>query len=238
VAADFDALARRYDAWYATPVGAWADRHESEAVFRLLDLQPGEGVLDVGAGTGRYAVAAARRGSRVVGVDSSAAMLAIARSRAAGRSIELVRADAARLPFADASFDAALAVTSLCFTTDPAGALREIARVVKPDGRLVLGELNRWSLWALQRRAHALVRPTTYRHAHFRSIRDLRSLLAASGLTIVRWEGMLLLPPFDSAPVLRALDPVERLGRRWLRGLGAFLVVEARRVIDATAPVG
>jgi ubiquinone/menaquinone biosynthesis C-methylase UbiE len=185
----------------------------------------------VGAGTGRYALEAARRGRRVVGIDPSPEMLAVARRRTAGQPVDLIQAGAARLPFLDRSFEAALAVTSLCFVSDPVAVLREVARVLTPDGRLVLGELNRWSLWALVRRLEGLVRSTTYRAAHFRAIGALRTLLAASGFALVRWEGMLLLPPVNNATFLRRLEPVERLGRRWAPRCGAFLAVEARPVI-------
>lgn len=229
---EFDHLAARYDAWYATAVGAWADRRETEAIFRLLALKSGERLLDVGAGTGRIALAAARRGAVVVGVDPSRAMLGVARRRLADRSVALLRADATRLPFADGSFEAAVAVTLLCFAADPAAVLREIARVLRPDGRLVLGELNRWSLWALVRRAEGLIRPTTYRAAHFRGIHDLRHLLLAAGLVPMGWEGLLHLPPVNHAGFLRALDPVERVGQRCCPVLGAFLAVEAWKPVS------
>jgi ubiquinone/menaquinone biosynthesis C-methylase UbiE len=229
----FDELAARYDRWYATPVGAWADRYEVEAVLRCLEAEPGARLLDLGTGTGRYALAAAGHSARVVGVDASPAMLGIARSRlalhVAADAVELVRGDVARLPFADASFDAAVAVTSLCFVADPHAALAEVRRVLRPDGRLVLGELNRWSLWALLRRLHGLVRPTTYRAAHFRSIRELRRLLGECGFDLTHWHGLLHLPPVNRAGFLATLDPVERLGQRWTPAVGAFLVVAARR---------
>lgn len=226
---NFEQLANRYDAWYATPIGAWADRHEVAVIFRLLAVQPGERLLDLGTGTGRYALVAAQQRARVVGVDTSPAMLEFARTRSAGQSVHLVRANAMRLPFADASFDVALAVTSLCFVADPLTLLHEVRRVVKPGGRLVIGELNRWSLWALVRRVEGLVRPTTYLPAHFRSIRELHRLLVASGFIPVRWEGVLHVPPLNRTGWLAALEPIERCAQRRTRTLGAFLAIEARR---------
>ena len=80
--------------------------------------------------------------TRSVGVDLSAEMLAKARRRAdaLGREIELVEGDAQRLPFADASFDTVAISLGLCTVPDPALALREMARVCRPGGRLVLLE--------------------------------------------------------------------------------------------------
>lgn len=57
----FDRLASRYDAWYTTPLGAFADDREKEAVFALAGVRPGVGALDVGCGTGNYTLALARR---------------------------------------------------------------------------------------------------------------------------------------------------------------------------------
>jgi SAM-dependent methyltransferase len=60
-----------------------------------------------------------------------------------------------RCSFAPDSFDAVTAVTVLCFMRDPVAALKELARVVRPGGRVVVGELTRWSAWALQCRLAA-----------------------------------------------------------------------------------
>lgn len=75
----FGESARTYDAWFDTPVGEWADQYEKEVNFRRLAQQPGERVLDIGAGTGRYAVEASKHGAIVKGIDVSEEMLRISR---------------------------------------------------------------------------------------------------------------------------------------------------------------
>lgn len=100
---------------------------------------PDGSVLDVACGTGVVARAAAARtgeGGRIVGLDRSPAMLDVARRLLPGA--EFHRGDAARLPFADASFDTVLCQASLMFFPEPRTALAEMARVVTPDGTVGL----------------------------------------------------------------------------------------------------
>jgi demethylmenaquinone methyltransferase/2-methoxy-6-polyprenyl-1,4-benzoquinol methylase len=99
-------------------------------------------VLDVATGTGMVAEQLARRyGCRVVGLDQSAAMLSRARSKLAsdprlGDRVELVEGEAERLPFGDAEFDHLTFTYLLRYVDDPGATLRELARVVKPGGRV------------------------------------------------------------------------------------------------------
>lgn len=98
-------------------------------------------VLEVGIGTGRN-LAHYPPQVHLTGIDLSPAMLDRARARASslGRSIDLRVADAQRLPFADASFDTVTATLTLCSVPDDAAAVAEMARVLRPGGRLLLLE--------------------------------------------------------------------------------------------------
>ena len=112
----------------------------------LLRTRPGERVLEIGPGTGLQALhVAARLGpeGRLDIIDIQHEMLdhVMNRARAAGiTSITPARADARQLPFTGATFDAAYLVTVLGEIPDPAAAVRELGRVLKPSGRLVVGE--------------------------------------------------------------------------------------------------
>jgi SAM-dependent methyltransferase len=128
----WDAQAAEWTRFARTPHG---DRTNLEFnIPRFLELVPpaGRATLDLGCGEGRVGAALAALGHRVVGVDSSPAMVAAARER-----IEALVADASALPFADASFDAVVAFMSLQDMDELDAAVREAARVLEPGGRFL-----------------------------------------------------------------------------------------------------
>jgi ubiquinone/menaquinone biosynthesis C-methylase UbiE len=112
----------------------------------LLGIRPGERALEIGPGTGLQALHVAGLlgdAGRLDIIDVQAEMLdhVMSRAEAAGiTSIAAAQADARQLPFPDATFDAAYLVTVLGEIPDPAAAVRELGRVLKPTGRLVVGE--------------------------------------------------------------------------------------------------
>jgi demethylmenaquinone methyltransferase/2-methoxy-6-polyprenyl-1,4-benzoquinol methylase len=99
----------------------------------------GERVLDVATGTGLVAAELARSGCSVVGIDQSPEMLSAARRRftgADGERVELLAGEAEALPFADSSFDALTFTYLFRYVEDPAATMAELARVVRPGGRV------------------------------------------------------------------------------------------------------
>lgn len=111
---------------------------EAEALVERMDLFAGARVLDVAAGTGNAALAAARRGAVVTATDFVPALLdrAALRARTEELEIETVPADCEVLPFEDGAFDAAVSSFGVMFAPDHARAAREIARVVRKGGRI------------------------------------------------------------------------------------------------------
>jgi SAM-dependent methyltransferase len=127
--ARYDGVAEWYDRELATAdLGLSAQR----VVLRLLGAGEGR-LLDLGCGGGSFAVTLRERGWQVVGVDVSDDQLRLARER----GVEVVLADATELPFDDACFDAAVSVFTHTDMDDFAGAVREVARVLRPGAAFV-----------------------------------------------------------------------------------------------------
>ena len=126
---------------------------------RMVPLVPGARVLDLGIGPGVSGIEMARAAPETlfVGLDLAAPMIARARAHIAesGVHVPLVRADVARLPFPDASFDGATAHSFLYLLPDSAAALREVHRVVKPGGRVAFLEPGSVAQGAARARALA-----------------------------------------------------------------------------------
>jgi demethylmenaquinone methyltransferase / 2-methoxy-6-polyprenyl-1,4-benzoquinol methylase len=153
----FAPLGPTYDR-FATLLSLGQDPRWRRFLVSRVDAAPGDTVLDVATGTGAVIRELRRqKGCKVVGVDQSPEMLAEARRRL-GPEIELVEANAEKLPFADASFDALSFTYLLRYVADPAATLRELARVVRPGGTIASLEFGLprglWrSLWEVYVRA-------------------------------------------------------------------------------------
>jgi demethylmenaquinone methyltransferase / 2-methoxy-6-polyprenyl-1,4-benzoquinol methylase len=135
----FDAVARRYDITNDV-LSMGQDRRWRTAVVDAVDARPGEKVLDLAAGTGTSSEPFAARGAVVVPCDFSLGMLAV--GKRARPALPFTAGDATRLPFADGTFDAVTISFGLRNVVDPLAGLREMRRVTRPGGRLVVCEFS------------------------------------------------------------------------------------------------
>jgi SAM-dependent methyltransferase len=142
------ALPRVYERWWRPALGRLAKgargsgmQAERRMARTLLQLQPGDVALDIACGTGAFArdfAAAVGPAGLVVGLDASPTMLACAVRETRDTNVAYVRADAERLPFSPAAFNAVCCFAALHLLRDPWTALDEMARVLAPSGRLAI----------------------------------------------------------------------------------------------------
>lgn len=209
----FGRITKRYDLVNRLMTGGMDRRWRREvATLALAAAPPGRAphVLDVATGTGDLAItlatAGAARNARVVGIDFVASMIAAAAAKRGDRPVALLVGDALHLPFGDASFDAVTVAFGLRNMADYGAAIREMARVLRPGGRLivleltpmrrpVLGRLFGWyfgrvvpfvgGLISGDRAAYAYLPRSV---AAFPPASDLATLMRATGLTGVTYR--------------------------------------------------
>jgi SAM-dependent methyltransferase len=163
--------------------------------YELLGLQPGELVLDAGAGFGRHAFESARRGGRVVALDYAAdevvgthntfAAMVLAAELPTDRFVGVLRGDATRLPFADATFDRIVTSEVLEHIQDDVAAIGELTRVLRPGGVLA-ATVPSWFPekvnWMLSDEYHAP--KAKGGHVRIYSATELRAKLRSAGLDV------------------------------------------------------
>jgi len=197
---------RRYDDWF--------ERHRMAYLSELLAVRAlltweGQG-LEIGVGTGRFAGPLGVK----FGIDPAGETLGYARER----GVSVARAVAEALPFTDAVFDSALVVTTICFVDDARAMLREIARVLRPGGKIIIGLIDRESPLGQDYVTHQ-AENVFYREATFYSAAEVEALLKETGFSQLVWVQTLSTPLSE----IHEIEPISAG-----TGRGAFLVVSAQ----------
>ncbi|RLI26488.1 MAG: hypothetical protein DRO52_02440 [Candidatus Hecatellales archaeon] len=197
-------MAEGYDEWFRVEAGPLIYEAEASALRRMAEeLKPGL-MLDVGCGTGLFSQVFRELGWRVLGVDYALGMV----SRASARGLEVVLADGLHLPFRPSLFDSVLLFTVLEFLSSEEEALKEVCRVLKPGGSLILGVHNRVNPWNLYRRFKAGRKSSSaYKNVRFYGPLGLKEKLERFSLK-----------PCKSTSVV--FHPKTLRLERWLRRLG------------------
>ena len=184
----FERFSKYYDSWYSQH----PEVLESEIrAIKTLGLN-GLG-LDVGVGTGIFASWAKVQ----IGIDASTQMLRIS----AKRGVQVVGALAEFLPFPDETFDYVLMTVTLCFLDNPETVLKEIYRILRPNGVLVVCIIVRDSPWGKLYVKKAKQGHRFYRYARFYSLSELEELLEKSDFRIVDYKSTLTYSPSSVAVV-------------------------------------
>lgn len=245
IARFFDAMApQRNDLFRTNPILDYEQTVRSRAVLSLLNARAGETILDIGCGNARDVVPILHAGARVVGVDISPEMIRQGKrdlAEAGFPDVELHIGDATQLDFPTGTFDAVLCSEVIEHIPDASAAIREIRRVLRPGGRLVLSTPNRASWYGFDRYVvwtRVLRRKWNHPFDNWRTAPELSRLLSDQGFaigparTVCYVPGFLLtyfVPPAAQrliAAGVRGVEPVaSRLAPRW----GYLLVVTATK---------
>ena len=229
------AMAERFDAMrFSGPIGRLIAETQEERIAAFLAPVAERRVLDVGTGTGRAAIALAKRGAMVTGVDASAEMLAVARRRAAnaGVTVTFARGDAHRLDFPDRGFDAVVCLRVLMHTPDWRASLRELCRVA--SSRVVFDYPSLYSAAALQaaaRRVTQTINPAVEAYRVF-SPGAVARLLGDAGFRVTGEHRQFVLPIAlhkrvgSEAWTRRVEGAMERVGLMRLFGSPVTVVAE------------
>ncbi len=193
----FDRIAEQYDAWYGTPRGEAVYAAELSALQRV-GAGGGEWA-ELGVGTGRFAAALGIR----IGFDTAPKMLAAAR----GRNVAVCAADAAALPVKASALEGCLIMMTLCFLADPSAALREAARVLTPDGSLVIGFVPREGAWGTSYALMAEEGHPVYSRGRYYTVAAVREMAEAAGFVFERAASALFFGPGEEPPgTVKALE--------------------------------
>lgn len=184
----FEQFSKDYDSWYSQNPEIFESEIRAIKAFDLKGLG-----LDVGVGTGIFA-------SKIkvqVGIDASMQMLKIS----AKRGVQAVGALTEFLPYPDETFDYVLMTVTLCFLDDPDSALKEIYRILRCNGILVVCIIVRDSPWGQLYVKKAEQGHCFYRYAHFYSLSELEELLEKHDFRIVDYKSTLTYLPSSVAVI-------------------------------------
>lgn len=209
--------------FYASPLGEAARRAASRRLSALWSSTGGLDILGVGYATPYLGAfrASARRAVAMMPAEQGA------EPWPSDPTVLTALTEEARLPLMDAVFDRVLIVHALEEAAAPHALLREVWRVMAPEGRLVVITANRWSLWAQSG-------ATPFGHGRPFSRTQLAALLSDSMFEPVASSRALYAPPMTWTPFVRAADAFERVGELVWPAQGGLVLMEAVKRLYAT----
>jgi SAM-dependent methyltransferase len=174
-----------YEAWYRSASGQALEKMVDHSFRTLLDVKPGERVLDIGCGLGNHLILLNRLGLNISGLDASPLAIEQARQRL-GHACDLRIGLAQDLPYDDNEFDLAVLVHTLEFLDDPIEAIKEAARVARRG--IFIGILNSFSWSYLNNKLRGVFRKSPLSQARYYNLLELKHFLSATlGDVPIQW---------------------------------------------------
>jgi len=203
----FDNYAQEYDEWF--------DHHEKEYALELEALstflpKKGKGI-EIGAGTGRF--------SQPLGISLAVEPSDAMRSLALTRGVNVIAGTAEALPIDDGLYDFALLVTTVCFLDAPELAFKEVYRILKPEGLIIVGLIDKNSILGLKYEAKKN-KSKFYKNAHFHSVAEIQKDLEKAGFNHIEYIQAIL--PADN-------DQYDKQKVKQGYGEGSFVVLRAQK---------
>ncbi|PWI56788.1 class I SAM-dependent methyltransferase [Sulfoacidibacillus thermotolerans] len=175
----FDQKATTYDSFCQSPLGHFVEAVEHNLLAHVATPHAGEQAIDIGCATGSTTLWLHSLGVKAIGVDESREMITVASHKVDHNhnSPLFLQDDATALPFADNTFDFAILNIVLEFVANPAQVLQEAYRVIRPEGRLVIGCIAKHGPWGRHyiKRSHQDPE-SIYRNAHFFTPHEVSTL--------------------------------------------------------------
>jgi len=201
----FDRYYKKYDAWYEKNKFAYLSELE---VFKKVIPKKGKG-LEIGVGTGRFAYALGIK----YGIDPSKNMIMIARKR----GVDARQGFGEHLPFKNATFDYAAIIITICFVKNPKEVLIEAQRVLKKNGRVIIGIVDKQSFLG---KFYQRKKSVFYKTAHFFSVKELSNLLKKTGYSRLSYYQTLFTLPDE-------MDSIQKAKKGF--GKGGFVVIAGEK---------
>jgi ubiquinone/menaquinone biosynthesis C-methylase UbiE len=218
----FDDWPEKYDRWFETPIGVLVKKYENELLLDMLQPCPGERILDAGCGTAVFTYNILSFGPRITGLEISYPMLKRATLKSKGYPFRAVAGDMKYLPFGDECFDKVVSMTALEFIEEGKEAVKELFRVTKIGGAVVVTTLNSLSPWADRRKKEADKGHALFKQMICRSPDDLHALAPVDGtvktaIHFLKGDDPQMAPGIECDGQKRGLDTGAFVAARWVK---------------------